>query len=248
MDRFFLPSAQWTDESLRLEGEEGHHALRVMRKRAGDVIEIFDGQGRWARGEIISAERNSLALAVAEEGESQPMVPQLALAVAIPKGKTMDLIVQKAVELGINCIQPLTTRNTVVKVADSEREEKSRKWQRVALEACKQCGQNFLPTVEPVKTLEDYLSNPPTGSRILASLAPGALPFRERLEALPKDCGELSFLVGPEGDFSGAEIEAALVSDFDPVSLGEIVLRVETACLFLVSAARYRFGTSGESC
>ena len=80
------------------------------------------------------------------------------------------------------------------------------------------------------------------GSAIIASLAPGALPVRESLEALPDSCGTLSFLVGPEGDFTSEEVAAALEQGFAPVSLGEIVLRVETACLFLASAARYRFG------
>ena len=241
MDRFFLSPADWSPEKLSLGGEEGHHAVRVMRKKVGDGIEVFDGEGRWARGEVSAVERAGLTVVVEEEGRSEPLSPDVFLAVSIPKGKTMDLIVQKAVELGVAGIQPLVTTNSVVKIGEKDAVEKSQKWQRVALEACKQCGQNFLPEVQPVKTLAKYLTEERSGASIIASLAPGAVPVRERMEALPDDCGRISFLVGPEGDFSPEEVVAALAADFAPVSLGEIVLRVETACLFLASAARYRF-------
>lgn len=242
MDRFFLSSELSLSESYRLEGEEGHHAVRVMRKKVGDRVELFDGQGNWARGVVAEVHRAALVVVLDEEGESKSILPSIELAVAIPKGKTMDLIVQKAVELGVNRIQPLITKNTVVKVGPEESVEKSLKWQRVALEACKQCGQNSLPKVEPVAGLQKYLRGAGSGSRVIASLAPGAEPVRTRLESLPDDCRELSFLVGPEGDFTAEETQAALVAGFEPISLGEIVLRVETACLSLAAAARYRFG------
>ena len=241
MDRFFLSPADWGPERLSLAGEEGHHAVRVMRKKAGDHIEVFDGHGRWARGEVATVERAGLTLLIEEEGYSRPLLPEVVLAVAIPKGKTMDLIVQKVVELGMAGVQPLVTTNSVVKIGEKDSVEKSQKWQRVALEACKQCGQNFLPLVEPVKTFSSYLAEERKGATIIASLASGAIPVRERMEALPDDCSRLTFLVGPEGDFTPEEIAGALAADFAPVSLGKIVLRVETACLFLASAARYRF-------
>jgi 16S rRNA (uracil1498-N3)-methyltransferase len=242
MDRFFLSPEDWTADELQLAGEEGHHAVRVMRKKTGDSIEVFDGEGRWARGTIKEVERARLVLGLEEEGTSQQLKPSIELAVAIPKGKTMDLLVQKAVELGVSTIQPLATINTVVKVAADEAVEKSRKWQRVALEACKQCGQNFLPEVKTVRPLSHYLREPREGASVIASLAPGAVPVREKLESVAVDCQRVSFLVGPEGDFAKQEIEGALAAGFEPVSLGEIVLRVETAGLFLASAARYRFG------
>ena len=125
MDRFFLSPERLGLRRLALKGEEGHHAVRVMRKKVGDRIEVFDGEGKWARGEVREVQRAGLTLQVDEEGESERVLPQIELAVAIPKGKTMDLIVQKAVELGVNRIQPLTTTNTVVKVAADEAVEKS---------------------------------------------------------------------------------------------------------------------------
>ena len=185
MDRFFLSPADWSPERLSLAGEEGHHAVRVMRKKIGDRIEVFDGEGRWARGEVSAVERAGLTVGIDEEGRSQHLAPEVFLAVSIPKGKTMDLVVQKAVELGVAGIQPLVTTNSVVKIGEKDAVEKSQKWQRGALEASKQCGQNFLPVVEPVKTLPHYLSEKREGAAIIASLAPGAVPVRERMEALP---------------------------------------------------------------
>ena len=242
MDRFHLPSEDWAAEPLQLKGEEAHHAIRVMRKKVGDEIEVFDGEGRWARGTVREAKKTLLTIDCVEEGVAVAQKPQVTLAVAIPKGKTMDLIVQKAVELGVNGIQPLTTQNTVVKLEGPDAVEKSAKWQRVALEACKQCGQNFLPKVAPVRPLSPYLASEPKGARVIASLAPGAVPVRERLEGLADETADLSFLVGPEGDFTAEEVTQAMAVGFEPVSLGEIVLRVETAGMFLLSAARYRFG------
>ncbi len=150
----------------------------------------------------------------------------------------MDLIVQKSVELGVAAIHPLVTRNTVVQPGDG----KSAKWRRNALEACKQCGQDTLPEIPEPQSFTDWL---PTGVslpglKLIASLAPGALPMKEILKNHP-DTTAATLLVGPEGDFSKDETDAALAAGFLPISLGSIVLRVETATLFCVSALRYEF-------
>jgi 16S rRNA (uracil1498-N3)-methyltransferase len=241
MDRFFLAPEAWTGKTLHLGGEEGHHAARVMRKATGDVIEIFDGLGRWARCRVEVVAKAELTLSLEEEGRDGIPCPAVTLAVAMPKGKTMDLIVQKAVELGVHRIQPLATTNTVVKLSGKDRAEKAAKWQRVALEACKQCGQNVLPQVTGVCDLSEYLSAPREGHGIVGSLVPGSQGFRGYLATLPKE-KPVHLLVGPEGDFTTAEMDAALAANFQPVTLGNIVLRVETACLYLLSAVRYQFG------
>lgn len=241
MDRFFLPASHWSTHSLALTGEEGHHAVRVMRKKEGDRIELFDGEGRWARGVVSATERGGLTMVREEEGRSPEPASLIELAVAMPKGKTMDLIVQKAVELGINRIQPLATRNTVVKLTGEDRVEKSLKWQRGALEASKQCGQNYLPAVAPVCVLSEYLERKREGLSLIASLAPGALGLRQCLAAHGA-ATRVHLLVGPEGDFSSDEVSASLAAGFQPVTLGEIVMRVETACLYLLSAVRYHSG------
>jgi 16S rRNA (uracil1498-N3)-methyltransferase len=161
------------------------------------------------------------------------------LAQAIPKGKAMDLIVQKAVELGVAEIQPLVTRHTVAR-PDAR---KAQKWQRVALEACKQCGQDWLPQVREPLEFADWLDvwRPAEGDLpIVASLAEGARPMREVLRegGSPE---RVVVLVGPEGDFHREETRAAVERGFRPLSLGHLVLRVETASLCCIAAIRYEF-------
>jgi 16S rRNA (uracil1498-N3)-methyltransferase len=150
----------------------------------------------------------------------------------------MDLIVQKAVELGITAIQPLVTRHTIVHPADG----KSDKWRRTALEACKQCGQNTLPAIADAMPFMHWMAGQAAtpGLKLIASLVPGARPLREVLRGHPGTAA-VTLLVGPEGDFSAAETAASLDSGFLPVSLGSIILRVETATLFCLSALRYEF-------
>lgn len=241
MARFFLSPDAWGAKAL-LGGDEAKHAAQVLRLRAGDRITVFDGRGRSAGADILEVSKSELRLELGQEILAAKLEPEICLAQAVPKGKTMDLIVQKAVELGVSRIQPLITRNTVVQVDGEDAPRKSAKWQRVALEACKQCGQDFLPQVSPVSDFASWVAASDGDLKIIASLLPGARPLREVLrDTVPGSPGQVTLLVGPEGDFSAAEGEAALEAGFVPASLGSIVLRAETAAFFGISAIRYEF-------
>jgi 16S rRNA (uracil1498-N3)-methyltransferase len=243
MDRFFLTRADWGEGELVLRGEEAHHCVRVMRKDVGERIELFDGEGHWARGNIVACSKEEVRLAPDGMGTSAPLQPEVTLCLAIPKGKNMELIVQKSVELGVAAIQPLVTAHSVVRLDDKDSEKKREKWQRIALEACKQCGQNHLPRVEPPREMSSWLtSREPCALDLIASLAEGSRGFREFLRAQEGGAASVSLLVGPEGDFSAAETEAALAAGYQAISLGDIVLRVETAALYVVGGIRYEFG------
>ena len=237
MARFHLPPKAW-QESPALTGDEARHLAQVLRMKPGESVIVFDGHGRRASAEILSVSRDRVPLKLGEILPSRAPLPAITLAQAIPKGKNMDLIVQKSVELGIAAIQPLVTRYTVVQPGDG----KSEKWRRNALEACKQCGQDTLPEIAEPLTFEKWvISQAETpGLKLIASLAPGARPFRNVLKDHPTTT-RATLLVGPEGDFSAEETSAALNAGFLPISLGSIVLRVETATLFCLSALRYEF-------
>ena len=238
MARFYLPPGSW-QENPALTGDEARHAFQVLRLKSGDAVTVFDGFGRRASAEISSISRDRVALELGEILQSRPPLPAITLAQAIPKGKNMDLIVQKSVELGIAAIQPLVTRFTVVQPGEG----KAEKWRRNALEACKQCGQDTLPEIaEPLsfdRWIESQADTP--GLKIIASLAPGAVSLRKILKNHPSTT-QATLLIGPEGDFSPTESGAALKAGFIPISLGNIVLRVETATFFGLSALRYEFG------
>jgi len=239
MARFFLSPEAWAAQPA-LVGDEAKHAAQVLRLRRGDRIVVFDGRGRSAPAELLEVGKSEVRLALGEPRLRPPLLPEILLAQAVPKGKTMDLVVQKAVELGVGAIQPLITRHTVVQVDGDDATRKAAKWQRVALEACKQCGQDLLPEVAPPREFADWLPAAEGELRIIASLFPGARPLREILRAAgtPR---RVTLLVGPEGDFSAEEGQAALAAGFLPASLGPIVLRAETAAFFGISAIRYEF-------
>jgi 16S rRNA (uracil1498-N3)-methyltransferase len=242
MARFFLSPEAWGGQPL-LSGDEAKHASQVLRLRRGDRITVFDGRGRSAAAEILDVAKSEVRLALGEEKSRPLLAPEICLVQAVPKGKTMDLIVQKAVELGVTSIQPVITRHTVVQVDGDDAPRKSAKWQRVALEACKQCGQDLLPEVLPVLDFGDWLPRAGGDLKIIASLVPGARPLREilRESAAPR---RVSLLVGPEGDFSGEEGAAATAAGFLAASLGSIVLRAETATFFGISALRYEYSAA----
>lgn len=237
MARFYLPPAAWLADPA-LTGDEARHLSQVLRMKSGDSVVVFDGRGRRASAEILSVSRDFVSLKLGEILPTRAPLPAITLAQAIPKGKNMDLIVQKSVELGIAAIQPLVTRYTVVQPGDG----KSGKWRRNALEACKQCGQDTLPDITEPMTFDRWIATQADapGLKLIASLAPGARPMRTVLRGHPGTV-QATLLVGPEGDFSGEETATALAAGFLPVSLGSIVLRVETATLFCLSALRYEF-------
>lgn len=241
MPRFHLPAEHWNPEPQTLDGEEAHHCLDVMRCRPGDRIVVFDGAGAEAEAEIVATAKGSATLATLSIRRTPHPFAAITLGQAIPKGKTMDLIVQKATELGASRIVPLLTERTVVQLDDRELGKKQAKWQRVALEACKQCGQNWLPEVALPMSVDAFVRQQDGQSlRLVASLAPDAISLKSILArgngTLPASA---AVMVGPEGDFTPGELSLAQSAGFLPLSLGPVVLRSETAALHALSILGY---------
>jgi 16S rRNA (uracil1498-N3)-methyltransferase len=239
--RCYLPHADFTAGTLTIEGEEAHHALRVMRLRPGDVCEVFDGAGQAARVQVQAGHGSSMSVQVQELLPPMPPVAGITLALAVPKGTNMDLIVQKAVELGVSRIIPLITERTIVRLSGKDAAAKADKWRRTVLEACKQCGVNSLPVVEEPQPYKLFLQRSDLPLlKVQCAIVPHARPLREVLEAgrtaAQREC---VLLIGPEGDFSPAEYAAAESAGYTPTGLGPIILRVETAVFLAVAAARY---------
>lgn len=243
MHRCYLPEADFSPaaQPLSIKGDEAHHALRVLRLRPGDECEVFDGCGRAARARIDHASGSCMQLTVLQELPPLPPVAEITLGIAIPKGALMELIVQKAVEMGVRRIVPLITERTIVRLNEKEARAKADKWRRTALEACKQCGVSSLPLVEQPQPYAAWLARedvPPL--RMQCAILPHSRPLRAALESgRAAGARSLALLIGPEGDFSPAEYAAGEAAGYVPVSLGSIILRVETAVFFSVAAARY---------
>lgn len=247
MHRCYAPGADLqAGATLNIEGEEAKHALKVMRLRVGDECEVFNGCGQAAVGRI-AATAGSSCLTLAELRPLPPMPPVagITLALAIPKGSNMDLIVQKAVEMGVQRIIPLVTERTIVRLDARDAAAKAAKWSRTALEACKQCGVNTLPVVELPQNYTTFLKRTDLPElKLQCAIVPHARPMRELLENA-RTAGQQAvvILIGPEGDFSPAEYTAGEAAGYLPTGLGPIILRVETAVFMAVAAARYALDT-----
>ncbi len=243
MDRFFLSPEQW-GQAPALTGDEAHHCCRVMRKKDGDQVLVFDGRGREGEARIAKVSKNEVELEILSTTDSKAPGPEIEIAVGIPKGKSFDLILQKAVEMGVTRIQPLMSDQGNVRFKDGEGKAKRGKWQRAVLEACKQCGQNFLPEVAEPMGVDGYLQEQQPGfAKFVGALTPEARNFRSLLGEVA-GAGRVVLLIGPEGDFSTGEYERIFEAGFTPVTLGDLVLRTETAVFWMVAAVRYQFQES----
>lgn len=242
MHRCFLPEPCYNEGAiLCVEGEEAHHAVRVLRLQVGDECELFNGKGDAARARVQCADGTRLTVQVIRVLSPVPTLANITLAVAIPKAGNMELIVQKAVEMGIRRIVPLITERTIVRLNPAEAVSKTKKWNRIALEACKQCGVNSLPTVEPPLSYANFLKRTDLPQlRLQCAILPTSRPIRDTLErARVQGTHEALLLIGPEGDFSPTEYEQAGAAGYVPVSLGPIILRVESAVFTATAVTRY---------
>ena len=258
MHRFYIAPEYWNPDTLVLSGSEAHHARNVLRMKRGDRAVLFNGRGREITAEIVDLAGDEVRLRKLHEAETPPLRCRITLGQAIPKGKNMDLIVQKAVEIGAAEIAPLISERTIVDLAPKEAEQKQAKWQQIAIEAAKQCGQNWLPQVHAPRKLKDFFGVAtglrPVGTsrsdvattsdlRLIGSLQPDAIHLRKILADYTDQHRDrprnILMLVGPEGDFTPAELAMAKTNGCLPITLGPIILRVETAAIYCLSVLSY---------
>ncbi len=244
MHRFYIPPREWNADALQLRGGEAHHARSVLRLERGDKVVVFNGQGREVTAEITSAGHREVALRKLHEATTPPLRCRITLGQAIPKGKNMDLIVQKAVEIGASEIVPIVSDRTIVRLDHDDAAQKQEKWQTIAVEAAKQCGQNWLPQVATPSTMAQVLeSAAPTQLKLIGSLQPDALHLKEVLAQFEAEHASrpasVLMLIGPEGDFTPAELSLARSRGCRPITLGPVVLRVETAAIYCLSVLSY---------
>ncbi len=223
-----------------MDSEESHHCSHVLRLNEGDRVTVFDGAGREGQATIASTTSSRVTLKIAGTTKTPPPPCEITLAQAIPKGKNMDLIVQKAVELGASKLVPILSDRTIVQLDADETAKKREKWRTVALEACKQCGQNHLPVISAPMIMKDFLERADKSSLLLiASLQPDARTLKFVLSEYTQQHGALpkrvTVFVGPEGDFTPAEISLAKSHGCQPITLGPIILRTETAAIYCLS-------------
>src|SRR6266704_5580232 len=156
MHRFYISPENWNPHAPALTGSEAHHARDVLRMKRGEKLVLFNGRGREITAEILDLSGDEIRLRKLHDAETPPLRCRIVLGQAIPKGKNMELIVQKAAEIGAAEIAPIVSDRTVVQVDPESATQKQAKWQQVAVEAAKQCGQNWLPCVHAPCRLGDF--------------------------------------------------------------------------------------------
>jgi 16S rRNA (uracil1498-N3)-methyltransferase len=239
LPRFYCDAKLGPGVQLDLPDNAAHHAGRVLRLKAGDQATLFNGDGNDYRVELLRISKEGITAKVvawATVARESPM--RVTLAQAISSGDRMDFTLQKAVELGINAIQPLAAERSVVKLSGERAEKRREHWQNVVISACGQSGRAMVPEVAAPMPLLHWLGEMPDFKRKLM-LSPTA---NQTLHDLPQPDGDTCLLIGCEGGFTPAEVQAAESVGFIPVRLGTRVLRTETAALAALAAMQALWG------
>ncbi len=248
LHRFYLSPAHSSGDILRLEGQEARHALRVLRLKPGDEAIVLDGDGHELLCEIENTSRDSLLLRVKKRAFAAPLPCPVTLLVAIPKGKIIESIIQKSVELGARGIVPLLSERVVTRLDSDSAAQKREQWRQVAIEAMKQCGAPRLPEIETPADVGHALSRKEKPElQLVGSLQKGRRHprdiFREYEKANGHSPRSAAVWIGPEGDFTSDELRAIQNGGAHPISLGRLVLRVETAAIYCLSMLNYEFNS-----
>jgi 16S rRNA (uracil1498-N3)-methyltransferase len=237
--RLYLPLTLVEGETLGLGEQSAHHATHVLRLRPGATIRIFDGKGCEHEAMIREVRRTQVTVELGKAVESIPEPPfAITLAQGIPRGDRMDLILQKAVELGGTNVQPLWTARSQTRASGERLEKRLRHWLGVMISACEQCGRATLPGLEAPVEYRSWLTGTHRHDcRLL--LAPEA---RQSLGTMQPPGDSILLLVGPEGGISAEETTLAVAAGFKPVRLGPRILRTETAALAMLAGLQSLWG------
>ena len=244
MHRFYLPPAACKNSVLTLSERESHHAVHVLRVRPGERVVVLDGEGGEYLCEVRSTDHPGVSLAVRQKNLALPLPYRLTLLQAFPKGKMMDTIVQKATELGTHRIVPIQSERTVSQLEEESAAHKVEKWKAITIEAIKQCGSAWLPEVElPISPQAFLARGEKTDLTLIATLQSDARHPRKHFDSFVAERRRapqsVSVWVGPEGDFTPAEINAIRSAGALPITLGQLVLRSETAAIYCLSVLNY---------
>lgn len=244
MRRFHLPPAACGADRLELPEPEARHAAQVLRVRPGEAVAVLDGAGRVLTCVVAAVARRTVRLEVCARTTHPRTGPALTLFQAVAKTRYMEPIVQKATELGVARLVPVLTEHSVPRFSPADAAARAARWREIAIEAMKQCGTPWLPDIPPPAPLAEVLAHAEGFDlALVAALAPGAAPARSVLELcrarLRAASARVAVWVGPEGDFTSAELAAITRAGAQPVSLGPRVLRCDTAALWCLAVLNY---------
>ncbi len=236
--RFFVPSL--VSGEVHLPDDEAHHAQHVLRLRAGAAVEVFDGRGARAAGEVTHVSRQGVTVQTQEIQHDALPSPRVHVAFAVPKGKRLDWLLEKATELAAASLQPIVFERSVAGGEELTAAKRSR-WESHCIAAAKQSGLHWLPELIDTQSLTDFLKTNKPGLLLVGDLTPDTKSLRDALDA-SASVQDVTILVGPEGGFTPAEREAMQQAGYQAIRLGPTTFRIETAAVALLAGVRAILG------
>jgi len=238
LTRVYVDAPLASGMRVTLQGSAAGHLTRVLRLRVGEALTVFNGAGGEYAASIEHAHAGRVAVAIGELRAIERESPlTLTLAQGVSRGERMDLVVQKATELGASGLAPVLAERSVVRLTAQQADRRLNHWRAIAIAACEQSGRNRLPAIASPVPLKDFLRTSDGSMRLVLSPAATAT-----LADLPRLVSAVTVLIGPEGGLAQAEQEAAVAAGFKPVRLGPRVLRTETAAIAALTLLQREFG------
>lgn len=243
MRRLFLKGL--LADEVTITGDDAAHLMYAMRAKAGDEVTLVDDHGAVGRMELTGFTQDSVTMRLVERLDADTESPiEIELAQCLLKGDKFALVIQKAVELGVTRIQPLVSRNCVVRYEGEKAAAKRERWQKIAEEAAKQCGRTRVPKVYPVLPLTAWIKTwqKPETELVFCYENEEQQPIKTALRALPDTASNIITLIGTEGGFTLDEAAVIEAAGGVSVTLGPRILRAETAAIAAMSIVQYEKG------
>lgn len=236
MPRFYVNQQLTLQNDFRLPENVVRH-IQVLRLRVGDELVLFNGDSHAYVAELSELEKRHAACHIVDKQQKNSESPlDLILVQAISSGDRMDFTLQKSVELGVNQIVPILSERCVVKLSGERADKRMARWQEIVISACEQCGRNTVPIVQPIVSLRDYLREKDERLHVLMSLNHA----KSLREIAPPS--HIALMIGPEGGWTAAEEQLAFQAGCQAITLGQRVLRTETASLAAIAAMQTLWG------
>lgn len=247
MHRFYIPPEQVAEAEPVIQGSDARHIHTVLRLKPGDAIVVFDGRGNEHTARILAVDRKQVRLALSHQRKPATESPvRIALAQGYLKDKKMDQLVRQVVELGVNHFIPFMAHRSVPHPDATRSRTRHLRWQKIALEAVKQCRRSRPMEVEPVLSFQQALAlSEPYQLKLFFWEVQGHRLFTDPAQRPRPE--SVFIMIGPEGGFEAREYEAAGRQGFTAVQMGPRILRVETAAVAACALAQYLFGDMGQN-
>jgi len=248
MPVYFIRSEQISDNRVTVQDDLAHHLRDVLRLKVGETLTLIDEGPKRYRTRVLSTQAGRLILQVENaELPSTNSNPKIQLGIALLKGEKMDWIVQKATEIGVARLSPILTERTVIQSHSDRVERQHQRWEKIALEAAQQSCRWSIPQIDRPLSFEKLLSNTEAhSSNLILTPEAHAHPIKHLMQASRAGLSRSgTVLIGPEGGFTAYEVSAAVKAGFQTASLGDQILRAETAALVALTIVHYEM-TDGQ--